>query len=306
MPLFRGIFFKNFSMLDFSHFLTLDAISRHGSFSKAAEELGMTQSAVSQNIKRIETMVNFSVVSKQGKTVSLTKQGERLAAFGRDYLKKIDQLFNHIHEENKTIAGEISIGTLNGIGKSWLAPKLLEFTKAYPQLQIKLLMEFPGDLLNLFEKNKLDFIILPESFIPAHAERVHLEDEYSTLVFPDSDKFPITKDSTIKEILDYPLICFQDRDPLFYDWCREKFNFAPRNIKPRLVINSFSHILEAVSQNLGIAVIPTHVLSRYFYKDNVKTLGKAFEMKKHGLYLIHPEGAFEQEKNNLLLKHLKA
>ena len=55
--------------------------------------------------------------------------------------------------------------------------------------------------------------------------------------------------------------------------CKFKFGNIPRNISPRLVINAFGQMLQAVNQGLGIAVIPTHVLDRSFFKDKVSSEG---------------------------------
>ena len=66
----------------------------------------------------------------------------------------------------------------------------------------------------------------------------------------------------VKEILKYPVIFYAPNDPNFYRWCREKHGVVPKNVKPRLTVNSFGQMLSAVNEGLGIAVVPTHVLKR--------------------------------------------
>ena len=79
---------------------------------------------------------------------------------------------------------------------------------------------------------------------------------------------------------------------MFYSWCREKYGSVPRNVKPRIVTNSFGQILQAVNENLGIAVVPTHVFRRSFFKDKVKTLGKEFDIiSGEFLFIFHSEDA---------------
>jgi DNA-binding transcriptional LysR family regulator len=115
---------------------------------------------------------------------------------------------------------------------------------------------------------------MPEYMVPAFAEKKELHSEYTTLVF--SDKFNITKTTELKDLLNMPIIFYDNNDPTFYRWCREKFGVVPRNVKPRLVVNSFGQMLAAVAEGLGIAVVPTHVLKRTHQK--VKTVGKEFEV----------------------------
>jgi DNA-binding transcriptional LysR family regulator len=103
-----------------------------------------------------------------------------------------------------------------------------------------------------------------------------LHEERTTLVF--SDKFDITKDTDLKVILGFPIIFYENNDPNFYRWCREKFGVVPRNVRPRLVVNSFGQMLQAVNEGIGIAVVPTHVLQRSSFKLKLKTVGKEFEI----------------------------
>lgn len=53
---------------------------------------------------------------------------------------------------------------------------------------------------------------------------------------------------------------------------------VPRNVKPRLVVNSFGQMLQAVNEGLGIAIVPTHVLKRSHFKSKLRTVGKEFEI----------------------------
>ena len=112
--------------------------------------------------------------------------------------------------------------------------------------------------------------------MPAFADKLDLHSEYTTLVFPES--FNITAKSDLKEILSHPIIFYDNNDPTFYRWCKEKFGVVPRNLKPRLVVNSFGQMLQAVNEGIGIAVVPTHVMKRSYKRENVKTVGKEFEV----------------------------
>jgi DNA-binding transcriptional LysR family regulator len=168
------------------------------------------------------------------------------------------------------------VGSLYGLGKTWLSSRMLDFLSAYPELEVKLSMDFPETLIKKFEQHEIDCLIMPEHLVPAFADKKELHTEYSTLVFPES--FKITAKSDLKEILSHPIIFYDNNDPTFYRWCKEKFGVVPRNLKPRLVVNSFGQMLHAVNEGIGIAVVPTHVLKRSYKRENVKTVGKEFEV----------------------------
>lgn len=254
----------------------LIALSQNENISKAAEELNVTQSAVSQALKNLEIKVGFPVVTRQGKSVILTDNGIRLAKVAKQYVKRIEETIEQIHLENHEIKGKLHVGSLYGLGKTWLSSRMLDFLATYPELEVRLSMDFPETVIKKFEQHEIDCLIMPEHLVPAFAEKLDLHSEHTNLVF--SEKFNITSKTELKDILGMPIIFYENNDPNFYRWCREKFGVVPRNVKPRLVVNSFGQMLQAVNEGLGVAVVPTHVLKRSNIKAKLRTAGKDFEI----------------------------
>jgi DNA-binding transcriptional LysR family regulator len=290
-------------MIETSMLQVLIALSHNENISKAAEELNVTQSAVSQALKNLENKVGFPVVSRQGKAVTLTEKGQRLAKVAKQYFKRIDETIEQIHLENHEIKGKLHVGSLYGLGKTWLSSRMLSFLSTYPDLEVRLSMDFPETIIKKFDQHEIDCIIMPEYLVPAFAEKIDLHSEYTTLVFPKS--FPITATTDLKEILNYPIIFYDVNDPNFYRWCREKFGVVPRNIKPRLIVNSFGQMLQAVNEGVGVAVVPTHVLKRSHAKPNVATVGKEHEVYNNKIsFAFHADEA-QSYKIKELYKFLK-
>lgn len=277
-------------MIENSQLNVLMALTNSDSLSQAAEHLSITQSAVSQHIKNLEAKVGFAIVTRQGKKLVLTPGGRKLAKLGKTYFKRFDDVITEIQQDNNQILGGVSVGTLFGIGKSWIAHRMVEFSSHFPDLSVKVEMDYPDRLIKAFEARDFDCLILPRKLTPSHCESRLLHSETLTLVVPNHPDFNISKDITLKELVDYPAIFFEDRDPLFFQWCKFKFGSLPRNVKPRLVINSFGQMLQAVNSGLGIAVIPTHVLNRSFFKDKLKTFGSEFEYTSSDFdFIYHSE-----------------
>jgi DNA-binding transcriptional LysR family regulator len=294
--------------LESAHLSTIIAVADHGSFSRAAEVLGITQSAVSQNIKKLESIIGVPLIAKTAKSSLLTAEGEKLVAVARAYGTKLGEVVEDIMRgKEEDDRGEISVGTLMGLGKSWLAPMAIDFLKKYPGIKLKLELGGPHELIDQFEKQKLDILILPGPQVPAYVDATLLMQEKITLIIPADEKFKIDSRTTLKELLEYPLIFFQDRDPLFYSWCKSQFGVTPRATHPRMTINSFGHILRSISMGMGIAVLPTHVYDHYvLLKDKVRTLGEKFEVDNHGIYFITQQGQHAkrlQLLQNFLMEH---
>ena len=287
-------------MIDSNQLNVLMAVEASSTLSEAADILGITQSAVSQNLKSIELKAGFNVVTKIGKKVALTPSGEKLAKLGKNYFRRLDQTIAEIQNSHNQIMGSINLGTMFGLGKSWIINRVVEFSELFPDLSLQVKMDSSEVLLKKFESSELDCMVLPAGLTPAHSTHKVLHDEEIVFVYSKDAKFNISKEITVKEFSDLPLIFFEQRDSLFYNWCRLHFGQIPRGLKPRLVMNSFGNMLNAVKMGLGVAVIPYHVYKRSHFKDELKTLGSKITLPNSSVNFVY----HVEDQDNLKIKTL--
>lgn len=280
-------------MIETSQLQTLVAVAKASSFSKAADELSVTQSAISQSIKNLENKLEIKLFKRSGKKVVLTNEGEKLFALASDFLLQMDDTLEEIKHDKQSMSGKVRIGTLAGVGKSWLAPELLEWANRHKGLSIAVTLGFQEDLLREFRNYRLDFLILPEESLPTIGEKVFLSEERSTLVFAKNNEFKIDREISLDRLCHVPTVLFEAEDPLFFKWCREKFNGIPKRLNTRYIINSHGNMLQAVIKGLGVAVVPTHVLGRSVYREEVATLGPDFEVSNGKFYIVYHKGSEE-------------
>lgn len=282
-------------MIETSQLQTLVAVTKAKSFSKAAEDLGVTQSAISQSIKNLESKLEIKIFKRSGKNVVLTPEGERLYQFGSQFLMGLQDTLDELQSDKDQMKGKVRIGTLTGIGKSWLAHEIVDYAKENPDLRLTVRLGHQEDLLLGFENNLLDILILPEEELPSGGEREFFVEEKSTLVFPKNNKdFALKNTLSLNQLEEMPTILFEKDDHLFFRWCRTKFNSIPKKLNVRLMVNSHGHILQAVHEGLGVAVVPNHVLNRSYFKDKVSTLGGEFEVPSGKLFIV-----YQKESENL-------
>lgn len=112
-----------------------EAAARHGSFTRAAAELGMTQAAVSYQIKLLEERLGLPLFQRQARRVVLTETGERL---GMSVTDAFDGLRGAFAAVTETAEGVLSIQAMPTIAANWLAPRLGRFQCANPSLAIRL------------------------------------------------------------------------------------------------------------------------------------------------------------------------
>ncbi|MFW5887188.1 MAG: LysR family transcriptional regulator [Bacteriovoracia bacterium] len=259
--------------LETSLLQTLVAVGNAASFSKAAEDLHVTQSAISQSIKNLESKVGVKLVQRSGKRIHLTQEGQKLYDMAQDVLMKIEEAVIEIKENKASMSGKIRIGTFMGVGKSWLAATLMDFANENSSIRMDITLDNQANLIQLFEDFKLDCLVIPDAILPATGEHDVINNETAVLVYPKESDFGIDNEIAMDKIVKLPLILFQENDPLFRKWLKTRYGESPRRkLTGRFVINSHGQMLQAVSQGLGIAVVPNHVLQRSYNKDQVNVL----------------------------------
>lgn len=121
--------------LPLSSIRVFEAAARLNSFTRAAEELGMTQAAVSWQIKALETRLGFSLFRRLPREVQPTEPGERLSRAATEAMTLLRRAFAEVTEVDQ---GVLSITTLTTLATQWLAPRLGAFQVANPGLAVKL------------------------------------------------------------------------------------------------------------------------------------------------------------------------
>ncbi|MGO4834913.1 LysR family transcriptional regulator, partial [Rhizobiaceae sp. 2RAB30] len=112
-----------------------EAAARHGSFTKAAEELGMTQAAVSYQIKLLEDRVGAPLFLRRPRQVSLTETGKRLAPAVSEAFELLSAAYQTARHGAQ---GTLVINTVQTFAAQWLAQHMGEFQIAHPALAVRL------------------------------------------------------------------------------------------------------------------------------------------------------------------------
>lgn len=122
--------------LNLRGFQVFDAIARHRSITRAAEELGITQSAVSHQLRNLGQRLGEELVRRGGQTITLTDAGRRLS-------QSLDSAFDIIEQQVTAIEGNravLRVGAYSSFGTAWLIPRLPEFLDAHPGIDLRIAM----------------------------------------------------------------------------------------------------------------------------------------------------------------------
>lgn len=180
---------------------SFEVASRHLSFTKAAEELFLTRSAVSQQISLLESQIGVQLFHRLHSRLVLSREGDLLASVIRKSLLNIEGTLDSIRSSD--ISGKLVIGSLPSFGAKWLAPRLTQFVDLHPNVEIKLLSYVSlDDVIS----NGVDIAVsFAREKQPGICQEILLQDEIWAICAPSilSAEKPIT---TTAELGSYPIL----------------------------------------------------------------------------------------------------
>lgn len=173
------------SLLDARQLRAYVALAQQGSYTRAAKELHLTQSAVSHAMRQLQDQLECQLLYKVGKTVRLTERGKAFLQHAENLLHGMEQAVQELKSEGLEDRGRLQIGCSTASSQFILPPVLREFKDCFPRFEISIL---PGDTPHLVEQlqhHRLDLAVClmpPET--GAIAAHKLFDDELYFLVSP--------------------------------------------------------------------------------------------------------------------------
>ena len=164
---------RRYNLPHLAFFQGFEAAARTLSFTKAAEELFVTQSAVSRQIKALEDNLGLKLFERRPRSLTLTEDGQSLYRIATDVLDRLQIAIDRLRAESR--ASQLSITTTTGFASLWLIPRLSRFTALHPDIDVRI--SATTDMLNL-ERSLIDLAIRyckPET-VPQGAVRLFGEE----------------------------------------------------------------------------------------------------------------------------------
>jgi LysR family glycine cleavage system transcriptional activator len=129
-----------------------EVVTRHLNFRVAAEELGVTQGAVAQQIRGLETELGLKLFERLPRTLALTEAGRRYVA----NIRRAFELISDATDELKPEPLHLTISVTPSFASKWLIPRLLEFTSAHPDIDLRILA---SDRISNFQTDAVDLAV---------------------------------------------------------------------------------------------------------------------------------------------------
>ena len=198
--------------LDLRHLVALKTIADEGSFGRAAERLGYTQSAVSQQIAALERIVGLRLIERPGgpRAISLTEAGRILLRHAEAIQARLLAARADMAALEAGDAGRLRVGTFQSVGARIIPTLLRRFSGSHSDVEILLReSQDESELLEMIERGELDLTFWTLPVAPGPYETVELlTDPYVLVVPAGSPLASLKRTPTLKEIGLQPLIGF--------------------------------------------------------------------------------------------------
>jgi DNA-binding transcriptional LysR family regulator len=237
--------------MDIRHLKTLIAIAEHGSFAKAAAALGITQPAVSQQVRTLESELGVALFDRSIRPPALNADGQALVAAGRRIIEIGEEAVDSITGRRQ--GGTFTLGAVRTSLLGRLPRALALLKDAHPGLRLRLLSGLTHDLVHDVAGGHLDAAIISDgSQIPTGLNWYPFMREPLYAIAP-----PGQAAASVKELLESgPFIHFQRAVPLAALIDRELARLGV-NYAPALEVDTLPAVVRLVRHGLGVSVV-TH------------------------------------------------
>ena len=242
--------------MNLEKYRTLMTVLDCGSLSRAAEELGKTQSAVSHSIDSLERELGFVLLKRSRAGLRLTGEGVRLLPAVRSLLAAAEQLGQTVSSIRGLESGTVRIGAFTSVAVHWLPPVLKEFQQDYPHVDFKLLNGDYHDVEQWLTDGSVDvgFVALPAG---VDCECIPLMEDRLLAILPRGSRFASYPKFPLVECETEPFISLlqsSDHD------ARRALEAAGVKPNVRFYTKDDYAVIAMVEQGLGMSIMPELLL----------------------------------------------
>ena len=237
-----------------------NAVAAAGSISGAAENLYMTQSAVSQTIKQLENSLDTTLFVRSSRGVALTAEGEMLHSYSLQALQTLNAAEARLRSMKALNEGELRIGASDTISDHYLLPVLEEFHRMYPRIRIQVVNRVTSEAAVMVKAGKID---IGFGNLPFEDDRLCIEPCMQVHdIFVAGSAFRTSEELTDEQIAALPLILLEKTSST-----RNNLDsyFLSRGITltPEIELGAHELLLKFASINLGVSCVIKEFSERY-------------------------------------------
>ncbi len=263
-----------------------EAAARHGSFTRAAEELFLTQPTISMQIKQLTKSVGIPLFEQVGKRLYLTEAGRELSATCQEIFNALAQFEMKVADLKGLKQGQLRLAVITTA--KYFIPRLLgSFCQLYPGIEISLQVTNHEGIVERMASNQDDLYIMSQ--IPEHLDinyQAFLENPLIVLA-PVNHPLAGEKNIPISKLSNEPFI-MREPGSGTRRAVQKLFDENDVKVKVKLELGSNEAIKQAIAGGLGISVLSRHTLMPY--AEDLTILDVEHFPIKRDWYMVYPNG----------------
>lgn len=272
--------------LDWDKLRIFHAAAEAGSFTRASENLGLSQSAISRQVAALESEVGVPLFHRHARGLILSEQGEMLFQTANEVLQRLEAVRMQLTETKEKPSGKLRVTTTVGLGSGWLTERSKEFLELYPDIELQLM--FDNEEIDLTMRRADAAIRLRQPQQPDLIQRrlftVHLH-VYAAPGYISRFGTP----ESIDDLDQHRIITFGEPAPPYLRNLNTLETVGIENGQSRspiLQINNLIAIRSAIESGIGLGLLPDYMIDQ---RTKLVQILPEIEMPTFDTYLCYPE-----------------
>ncbi len=231
--------------------------------SRAAADLGCTQSILSRQLLILEQELGQSLFARTGRGVTLTERGQKLLSKIAPSFATIDQSISTVQSD--LMEGTLTLATIHSLSYFFLGPLLREFSRDYPGVKIRLLTRSSMEIAELVETKKADAgLVYDTAVASSELTSIPLFQSEMCLIAPITDALGTTIDLTDVELR---LLVFPQNHALRRMLASSKVNFSTA-----AEVDRFDSMMEMAAVGMGYCILPNRIPAAYLASRGLRKI----------------------------------
>jgi len=273
------------------------------SFTRAAEELYMTQPAISKNIKQIEEFYGVVLFRRIGNHIELTEAGNKLLQFANDILKLADEAKEALNEGKLQAEEKIVLSVGSTVGVYILPLVLKKFIKKYPKVQFTIEISNAQKILDQFVEGTIDMGIIGALVHKTSLNYQPFISEELKLIVANNHPWSELNQILVSDLKGQSFFLREKGSGLRYV-VEERLKKAGLELDNVIEMPNNEAIVKLVEAGLGVSIVSEYAIAEDLELNRVKTVGiKDLDLHRH-FYLVYQEEKLLSKTFNNFMNYL--
>lgn len=245
--------------MDLKNLTTFIHVAELGSFTKASQALGFSQSTISFQIRQLEEELEYPLFERINRTVVLTDKGREVLAYAHQ-IRKLTAELKHTMSEEGPIGGTVRFAMADSLCNSLLGEHYPVFREAHPGISLKIITAGTEEMFRLMDHNEVDAMLTLESHI-YNTEYVIVQEEPVQVHFVASVNSGLAQQLPLAELVKQPFI-LTEKGMSYRRMLEEQLAQHSLEILPVLEVGNPHLICDLVQQGIGVSFLPDFVTEK--------------------------------------------